>query len=159
MLAASLPGVVKEQNGGRGWSHARRACASKAVCAHMHTRAGMYVLQWREESREDRAKAPAPLPHPCSMFYLPLPHLLSPPPLPPCRSGCVQAGGVPYHIHCIGSRGLEAFMRRKASQPRTGATESTVSLWRIHTEQIAVKRFSFAKEIFVWMSGGGGRNS
>lgn len=114
MPSASLTGFIKEQNGGHGWSHARRACAIKP-CAHICTHASMYVLRWREESREDRARHPVP--SPISVMCSTSPSLKrSPLPPPSWRSGCVQAGGVPYHIHCIGSRGLEVFMRRKASQ-------------------------------------------
>lgn len=116
----------------------------KAVCTLIHTHAGMYVLQWREESREDRARDPVP--SPISVMRS------TPPPL--AGVGVCRAGGVPYHIHCIGSRGLEVFMRRKASQrfySHVWGPHCCVTL-KDPGSSNGSKRFSFAKEIFVWKS-------
>lgn len=45
-----------------------------------------------------------PLPQCCNGLYLPFPPTRTP--SPSLQSGCVQAGGVPYHIHCTHSRGF-----------------------------------------------------
>lgn len=82
-------------------------------CAHthaqMHTHADMYELQVGGSlgGEEDGARL-LRVPSPNAVTVIPpLPsHAHSLPPLPH-RSGCVQTGGVPYHIHCTRSRGLE----------------------------------------------------
>ena len=92
-----------------------QACAA-ATRTHTHmqtltrTHADMYELQW-EEVKGKRAKKMGwdtereePLPQRCNGLYLPFPPTHTP--STSLQSGCVQAGGVPYHIHCTHSRGF-----------------------------------------------------
>lgn len=104
-----------------------QACAIAArthTCANAHTCRHVWAAKWEEarererdgggggrwvggESEEDGVRLLG-VPSPNAVTVIPpLPsHARSLPPLPR-RSGCVQTGGVPYHIHCTRSRGPE----------------------------------------------------
>lgn len=64
----------------------------KPVWAHMHTHAGIYELQWKEESREDRARHPVPSPIFITCYTSPFPHTFSPPPPLLAKVGVCKLG-------------------------------------------------------------------
>lgn len=117
----------------------------KAMRTHMHTHAGMCVcvLQWREESRGDKARHPVPSPISvmsstspslqkwvCAGWGCAISHPLH---WLTWSGGICEKAGIPAVWSCMGAQNV-AFN------------------WRIQADQRAVKRFSFAKEIFVWKS-------
>lgn len=109
----------------------------------------MYVLRWREERREDRARHPVPSPISVMCSTSPPPSKLSPP--SPCLEKWVCAGwgcAISHPLHWLTwsggiyeKEGFPAFLQ---------GPQNVLFHWRIHTDQMAVKRFRFAKEFLAW---------
>lgn len=139
-----------------------QACASAArthrhKCTHMQPCISCSGRKWAERERR-WGKTQSPPPTLC--YTSPsTTHIASVrPPLPLRRSGCVQAGGVPYHIHCTHSRGLEVCVcvctYREGSQQLYNVMLGTilsVTVWLAHSNEMKNERTCFHRRIHYFV--------